>query len=84
MDSGGSVTHWIYGIKAGDPEAAQQLWERYFARLVRLANRELKGGNRRMADEEDVVVNVFEKFCRAAEQGRLRPREHGNLRECAG
>ena len=71
MSSDGSVTHWIHEIKEGDSMAAQQLWERYFGRLVRLARKELRGGNRRMADEEDVAVGVFEKFCRAAEEGRF-------------
>ena len=71
MASDGSVTHWIHEIKEGDSVAAQQLWERYFGRLVQLARRELHGGNRRVADEEDVAVDVFEKFCRAAEAGRF-------------
>jgi len=71
MPSDGSVSHWIHAVKEGDSEAAQQLWERYFGRLVRLARSELRHGNRRMADEEDVAVNVFDKFCRAAEDGRF-------------
>ena len=37
MPSAGSVTGWIVGLKAGEREAVQKLWERYFARLVRLA-----------------------------------------------
>jgi hypothetical protein len=39
---GGSVTHWIGALKAGDKEAAQPLWERYFDRLVRLAGAKLR------------------------------------------
>ena len=35
--SAASVTHWIRQLKAGDREAAQQLWQRYFQRLVGLA-----------------------------------------------
>ena len=27
----GSVTRWFDGLKAGDPDATRQLWERYFA-----------------------------------------------------
>ena len=71
MVSDGSVTHWIHEIKAGNPDAAQALWERYFARLVRLARGELTGANRRMADEEDVAISVFRTFCQAAETGRF-------------
>ncbi len=71
MNSGGSVTHWILEIKSGNPQAAQQLWERYFARLVRLARMELGAGNRRVSDEEDVAISVFNNFCVAAENGRF-------------
>jgi hypothetical protein len=37
----GSVTHWIQELRAGDPIAAQKLWERYFRRLVGLARQKL-------------------------------------------
>jgi RNA polymerase sigma factor (sigma-70 family) len=67
----GSVTHWIHEIKSGNRDAAQQLWERYFERLVRMTRAELKGSNRRVADEEDVAISVFDTFCRAAENGRF-------------
>ena len=33
----GSVTHWVDQLKAGDYAAAQPLWERYYQRLVQLA-----------------------------------------------
>ena len=36
-----SVTRWIGRLKAGDPDAAQKLWERYFRRLVGLARKKL-------------------------------------------
>ncbi len=71
MRSEGSITHWIHEIKGGNQLAAQGLWERYFGRLVQIARRELKGSDRRVADEEDVALNVFEAFCRAAENGRF-------------
>ena len=32
-----SVTVWIASLKAGDADAAQKLWQRYFETLVRLA-----------------------------------------------
>jgi len=32
--SAGPVTHWIGQLKAGDGQAAQPLWERYFQQLV--------------------------------------------------
>jgi hypothetical protein len=35
MPSSRSVTEWLERLKGRDGEAAQQLWESYFARLVR-------------------------------------------------
>ena len=32
-----SITTWLAQLKAGDADAAQALWQRYFARLVELA-----------------------------------------------
>jgi len=71
MSHEGSVTHWLEQLKAGDPGAAQQLWERYFRRLVGLARAKLQGAPRRAADEEDVALSAFDSFCRAAEHGRF-------------
>jgi DNA-directed RNA polymerase specialized sigma24 family protein len=75
MSSEGSVTHWLARLQAGDREAAQQLWERYFRRLVGLARDRLRGVPRGAADEEDVALSAFDSFCRGAEQGRF-PRLH--------
>lgn len=71
MNSDGSITHWIALVKDGDQAAAQQLWERYFVRLVRVARAQLQGASRRAADEEDVAVSVFDKFFRASEAGQF-------------
>jgi DNA-directed RNA polymerase specialized sigma24 family protein len=71
MPSDGSITHWLEKLRAGDPAAAQQLWERYFRRLVALARKKLQGAPRRAADEEDVALSAFDGFCRCAEQGRF-------------
>ena len=71
MSSPQSVTHWIGRLKAGDQAAAQQLWQRYFRRLVGLARKRLRGTPRRAADEEDVALSAFDSFCRSAERGRF-------------
>ena len=71
MSSGGSVSHWLGRLRAGEQAAAQPLWERYFRRLVALARLKLKDGPRRAADEEDVALSAFDSFCRAAAQGRF-------------
>lgn len=80
MSSAGSVTHWIGLLKAGDHEAAQRLWERYFQQMVRLARGKLQASPRRAADEEDVALSAFDSFCRGAERGRFpQLRDSNNL-----
>jgi DNA-directed RNA polymerase specialized sigma24 family protein len=71
MSSAGDVTHWLRQLEAGDREAAQPLWERYFHRLVGLARERLRGMPRAAADEEDIALSAFDSFCRGAEAGRF-------------
>jgi DNA-directed RNA polymerase specialized sigma24 family protein len=71
MSSEGSVTCWIAQLKAGERQASQPLWQRYFEQLVTRARHRLRGMPRRAADEEDVALSVLDSFCRAAEQGRF-------------
>lgn len=66
-----SVTFWLGRLKSGDRSAVQQLWERYFDRLVRLARKRLAGSPRRAADEEDAVLSAFHSFCQRVEKGRF-------------
>ena len=66
-----SVTQWIAKLKDGDDHAAEQIWQRYFDKLVRYATKRLSGAPRRMADEEDVVLSAFDSFCRNATAGRF-------------
>ncbi|MCI0359425.1 MAG: ECF-type sigma factor [Planctomycetaceae bacterium] len=71
MSPEGSVTGHLGKLKAGDQSAARLLWQRYFRQLVRLARRKLPFHARRAADEEDVALAAFAKFCQGAEEGRL-------------
>ena len=71
MSSDGSVSRWIYGLKAGEAEAAQRLWERYAEQLVSLARQRLGSAPRSVVDEEDVVQTVFSTICRGATEGRF-------------
>jgi DNA-directed RNA polymerase specialized sigma24 family protein len=80
MLSDGSVTVWIGDLKAGDPAAAQRLWERYFRKMVELARGRLHTSRRRARDEEDVALSAFYSFCRGAEGGRFQQlRDRNNL-----
>jgi len=73
LEDPGSVSRWIDGLKAGDRAAAQPLWDRYFARLVRLARLKLRAAHRSGAveDEEDAALSAFESFCAGVEHGRF-------------
>src|SRR5262245_3107718 len=71
MSRDGSVTRWIGLLQQGDATGAQQLWERYFARLVGLARKRLQDAPRRVADEEDVALSAFHSFCRRVERGHF-------------
>jgi len=71
--SGGSVTRWIGGIKAGDDAAFRKLHERYFARLARLARRRVERGRpiSADADEEDVANSALNSFFEGVGRGRF-------------
>jgi hypothetical protein len=71
MTPEGSVTRWLGPIQSGDAAAVQELWDRYFQRLVGLARSLLQGSARRAADEEDVALGVFDSFCRNVQRGRF-------------
>ena len=69
--SDGTVTQWIDNLKDGGDRAAQELWEKYYHQLVRVARKKLGTLPKRATDEEDVVVSAFNSFCRNAADGRF-------------
>ncbi|MEZ6063249.1 MAG: ECF-type sigma factor [Planctomycetaceae bacterium] len=71
MSADETITHWIVRLKQGDQAAAEQLWNRYFQRLVGLARVRLRGAISRAADEEDVALSAFHSMCRGAERGHF-------------
>lgn len=64
-----STTHWVNQLKAGNRDAAQELWERYYRRLVSVARKHFSGSG--AADGSDIAQSAFASFYRAAEQGRF-------------
>lgn len=66
-----SVCHWLDRLKDGSPEAPQQLWERYFEKLVHLARRRMHQIARRAVDEEDVAISAFHSFFEGVKAGRF-------------
>lgn len=71
MTSDSETASWLAALEAGDSQAAQHLWKKYFERLVRLAARKLQGISRRVADEEDVALSAFQSFCEGLQAGRF-------------
>ena len=71
MSSLSPVRIWVSQLKDGDPQAAQQLWNTYFIRMVKAARAKLHGAPSRMADEEDVALSAFKSFCRGTRDGRF-------------
>jgi DNA-directed RNA polymerase specialized sigma24 family protein len=71
MSADGSVTTWIHALTAGNDDVAQNLWERYFGRMVELARNKLRASVSRAADEEDVALSAFHSFCQAAHEQRF-------------
>lgn len=67
--SHGSVTQWLADLKVGEDRqggdellAQQQLWNRYFNRLVALARMKLGNAPRAAEDEEDVALSALESL----------------------
>jgi DNA-directed RNA polymerase specialized sigma24 family protein len=78
MGPTGTITRFIRDLEASDQprreDAAQELWEYFFADLVCFARRRLRSMNAATgpADEEDAAERAFTKVCRAIGRGRLR------------
>lgn len=62
---------WLNDLAQGDSRAAEQLWQRYFAELGRMAQRRLAGIPRRAFDEEDVALSALNSFIDGVRAGRF-------------
>src|SRR5262249_16167592 len=73
-DDSGSVTQGLGALRGGDLDAVQPLWERDFARPVRLAQARLRtrpGVGAAQHDEEEAAsLGASDPFGRATPQGR--------------
>ena len=71
LDEQQSITDWIAGLKQGDEQAAEQIWQRYFEKLVRLAKQRLGNVPRHVADEEDVALSALKSVLVGAKGQRF-------------
>ncbi len=65
--------------RAGDQEAARQIFERYASRLVALARRQISQRMASRVDPEDVVQSVFRSFFGRVKAGKFRFEEQNDL-----
>lgn len=61
----------IRRVRKGDGGAVEELWNRYYASLVRIATRRLPLNLRRTADEEDVALSAFHSFVAGVQEDRF-------------
>jgi DNA-directed RNA polymerase specialized sigma24 family protein len=66
-----TIIGWVRGLEDRNPQAAQRLWERYFAEMVHIAGQKLPRHHCRAFDEEDVALSAFKSFCAGVAQGRF-------------
>jgi RNA polymerase sigma factor (sigma-70 family) len=68
----GSVTHWIDGLKAGQPDAADALWQRYYQRVITVARQRLgRLPQQAVEDAEDAALSAIHGLFTGAAQGRF-------------
>lgn len=67
----GSVTLLVKQLRHGHPDVMHDLFEVYFSRLVALAGTLLPNHQRRVADEEDLAMQVLASFLMDASAGRM-------------
>src|SRR5262245_35006832 len=58
------------GLRAGQDEAAREVFERYAQALTALARQRLKGSVQKRGDPEDVVQSVYRSFFRRHDEGQ--------------
>jgi DNA-directed RNA polymerase specialized sigma24 family protein len=71
MSEEGSVSVWINLLQAGNMRAAEEIWKRYFHRIVELARKKLRGRVPRTGDEEDIALSAMASFCQGLQEGRF-------------
>lgn len=69
MSDEASVTLWLHAVRTGDTLAAEQLWKRYFARLMAQARSRMGNIDRCLYDEEDAALSTFDVLCRKLQDG---------------
>ncbi len=70
-DLQGSVTFYMKQLREGNREGADELWQRFYSRLVRLAHNRMNSKFRRVTSEEDVAAIAIAECFKSLEEGRF-------------
>lgn len=65
-----SVTEWLTKLKAGQAQAADAIWKRYYPKLVLVASKRLALNPDRAVEGEDLVQSSFRNVCLAVLEGK--------------
>jgi RNA polymerase sigma-70 factor (ECF subfamily) len=79
MDDASPIANLLDRLRAGDPQAADHLFQRYALRLTRLAEQHLSRKLAGRLDGEDIVQSVFRTFFRRTSQGEFHIDESAQL-----
>ena len=67
-----SITQMLSKLGRGESEAVELIWERFFNRVVALANRKLGSIPKRVIDEEDIAISAINALYAGAQDGRFK------------
>ena len=67
----GSVTYYMNQLRQGNRDGADELWQRFYSRLVRLAYNRMNSKFRRVTSEEDVASIAIAECFKSLEEGRF-------------
>jgi RNA polymerase sigma factor (sigma-70 family) len=66
-----SVTKWLRMLEAGHNQAAQELWNRFFERLVRLVQQRVRTSPPIGSEAEDIALSAFASFFRGVKNNQF-------------
>lgn len=67
----GSVTFYMNQLREGNRNGTDELWQRFYSRLVRLAHNRMNAKFRRVVGEEDVATIAIAECFKSLEEGRF-------------
>ncbi len=69
MPQNNSISLWIQAVRAGNEDAVNELWQRYFVQLMNVARSRMATLPRAAYDEEDAAISTFRVLCHQLREG---------------